>query len=95
MGCATTTVNSVIVEGWPFSPAIVFVVLKVVDLVDWLGVGVGVGVVGVGLVDSLLEEEVLEVGVVLVVGEVGDVEVDDGSRVVGDRTDVFMVVLVD
>lgn len=65
----------------------VFVVLIVVDFVDWLGVGVGVVDVDAGLVGSLLE--------VLEVGDVGVVGVDDGSRVVGDRTDVFMVVLVD
>lgn len=72
---------------------IVFVVLKVVDLVDWLDVGGGCGVV---LVGSLLE--VLEAGPVVVwVVEEGVVEVvDDGRRVVVEVVwTVVIVVLVD
>lgn len=71
---------------------IVFVVLKVVDLVDWLGVEEGCGVV---LVGSVLEA--LEAGPVVVWAVV--VEVVGGGRcvVVVEEVvrDVLIVVLVD
>lgn len=74
---------------------IVFVVLKVVDLVDWLGVEEGCGVVLVGSVLEALEAGPVVVWVVVVVeGE------DDERRVVVEEVVVvvcvvLIVVLVD
>lgn len=71
---------------------IVFVVLKVVDLVDWLGVEEGCGVVLVGSVLEALEAGPVVVWVVVV-------EVVGGGRcvVVVEEVvrDVLIVVLVD
>lgn len=80
VAAATTTVTSVVVDGWPFSPVTVLVILEVYEVVDLMvvdevvdvdvdvGVGVGVGEV-VLLVDSL-EVGVEAVEVPLVVVEV-------------------------
>lgn len=68
---------------------IVFVVLKVVDLVDWLGVEEGCGVVLVGSVLEVLEAGPVVVWVVVVVeGE------DDERRVVVEEVVVEEVVVV-
>lgn len=86
VAAATTTVTSVVVDGWPFSPVTVLVILEVYEVVDLMvvdevvdvgvdvdvdvGVGVGVGVGEVVLLVDPLEVGVEAVEVPLVVVEV-------------------------
>lgn len=82
VAAATTTVTSVVVDGWPFSPVTVLVILEVYEVVDLMvvdevvdvdvdvGVGVGVGVGEVVLLVDSLEVGVEAVEVPLVVVEV-------------------------